>query len=288
MTPSSSPWIRDVTANSFEADVVVPSRERPVLLDFWSPSCGPCRVLGPLLEKLVEERKGQVHLAKINTDQEQELASYFGISAIPAVKVIINGQLVHEFEGLRPESELRRFLDDICPARNPEMEQAKAAERTSPARAEKLYRQVIEKEGDDHDAARLGLARMLLAQDRLDEIDPVLEPVAATGEVGEEADRIKAQVYLKRAAALLPAEAELRKRVAAEPKNAQALLDLGIVLAQQGKCPEALQALLSAAELDMKLAAGRVREVMVKVFYALGTNHPLANDYRSKLSRLLY
>jgi putative thioredoxin len=287
MTPSSSPWIRDVTADSFEADVVVPSRERPVLLDFWSPTCQPCRLMGPVLEKLVEERQGQVHLAKINTDQEQELASYFGISAVPAVKVIVNGQLVHEFEGLRPESELRQFLDAICPARNPEMEQAKAAERSSPARAEKLYRQVIEKEADG-DAARLGLARALLAQDRLDEIDPVLEPVAATGEVGEEADRIKAQIYLKRAAVLLPPEAELRKRVAAEPKNAQALLDLGIVLAWQGKYPEALQSLLSAAELDMKLAAGRVREVMVKVFYALGTNHPLANDYRSRLSRLLY
>jgi putative thioredoxin len=287
MTPPSSPWIRDVTADSFEADVVVPSRERPVLLDFWSPSCGPCRVLGPLLEKLVEERQGQVHLAKINTDEESELASYFGISAIPAVKVIFNAQLVHEFEGLRPESELRRFLDDICPARTPELDQARAAERSAPARAEKLYRQVLEKEADN-DVARLGLARTLLAQDRLDEIDPILEPVSASGESGAEADRIKAQVYLKRAAAVLPPEAELRKRVEAEPKNAQPRLDLGIVLARQGKYPESLQMLLSAAELDMKLAAGRVREVMVKVFYALGTNHPLANDHRSRLSRLLY
>ena len=287
MTPSTSPWIRDVSASSFEADVVVPSRERPVLLDFWSPSCGPCRVMGPLLEKLVEERQGQVHLAKINTDQEPELASYFGIAAIPAVKVIFNAQLVHEFEGLRPESELRRFLDDICTSRTPELDQAKTLEQSAPARAEKLYRQVLEKEADN-DAARLGLARTLLAQDRLDEIDPVLEPASATADVGTEVDRIKAMVYLKRAAALLPPEAELRKRVAAEPKNAQAHLDLGIVLARQANYPEALQMLLSAAEMDMKLATGKVREVMVKVFYAMGSNHPVANDYRARLSRLLY
>jgi putative thioredoxin len=145
---------------------------------------------------------------------------------------------------------------------------------------------VLEKDSDN-DTVRLGLARTLLAQDRLDEIEPVLEPVSA-GEAGAEVDRIKAQVYLTRAAALLPSEAELRKRIAAEPKNAQALLDLGIVLARLGKYPEALQMLLSAGELDVKLAAGRVREVMVKAFYALGSNDPLANDYRSRLSRLLY
>jgi putative thioredoxin len=287
MTSPSSPWIRDVTADSFEADVVLPSRERPVLLDFWSPSCGPCRVMGPVLEKLVEERKGQVHLAKINTDQEQELASYFGISSIPAVKVIFNGQLVHEFEGLRPESELRRFLDDICPSRNPEQDKATAMEQSAPAKAEKLYRQVLEKE-NDNDGARLGLARTLLAQDRLDEIDAALEPVSAAGDSVAESDRIKAQVYLKRAAASLPAEAELRKRVAADAKDTQARLDLGIVLARQGKYQEALDMLLSAAELNMKLATGRAREIMVQVFYALGSSHPLANNYRSRLSRLLY
>jgi putative thioredoxin len=287
MTSPASSWVRDVTADSFQADVVEPSRERPVLVDFWSPSCGPCRVLGPLLERLVNERKGQVLLAKVNTDHEQELAEYFGISSIPAVKVIFNGQLVHEFVGLRPESELRQFLDDLCPRRDPVLEQAEAAERAAPARAEALYRKALE-EQPENDGARLGLARSLLAQNRLDEIDPILEPASVEGEVGAEVERIKAQVYLDRAAQLLPDEAALRKSVAAEPKNAQARLDLGCLLARKGNYPEALAMLLSAGELDYKLAAGRVREVMVKLFYVLGSNHPLANDYRSRLSRLLY
>jgi putative thioredoxin len=284
---SPSAHVRDVTADTFNRDVVEPSHERPVLVDFWSPGCGPCRLLGPLLERLVEERNGQVLLARVNTDEEEELASYFRISAIPAVKVIFNGQLVHEFEGLLPESALRQFLDDICPPRDPALEKAKADEGADPAQAEKEYRGILA-EHPDNESARLGLARALLALERPDEIDEILEPVGAEGETGTEADRLKAQAYLLRAAAGLPDEATLQKRVAAEPANAQARLDLGRVLARKGAYPEALAMLLSAAEQDAKLAAGAVREAMVKVFYALGSNHPLANDYRSRLSRLLY
>jgi len=116
----------------------------------------------------------------------------------------------------------------------------------------------------------------------------VLEPASAEGETGTEVERIKAQVFLHRAAAGLPTEAVLRQRIAAEPKNAQAYLELGCVLARQGNYPEALAMLLAAAERDFKLASGRAREVMVKVFYALGSNHPLANDYRARLTRVLY
>jgi putative thioredoxin len=279
--------VRDVTADTFTRDVVEPSHERPVLVDFWSPGCQPCRLLGPLLERLVEERGGEVLLAKVNTDEEQELAAYFRISAIPAVKVIFNGQIIHELEGLLPESALRRFLDEIVPPRDPALEQARADEGSDPAAAEKEYRHILAEQADN-ESARLGLARALLALGRPDEIDEVLEPVGAGGEAGTEADRIKAQAWLLGKARGLPDEAALRQRVAAEPANAQARLDLGCLLASRGTFPEALALLLEAGEQDPRLATGPVREAMVKVFYALGSNHPLANDYRSRLSRLLY
>jgi putative thioredoxin len=279
--------VLDVTEANFEQEVLEVSRERPVVVDFWAPWCKPCRILGPILERLVGEREGRVILAKVNTQESPDLARYFQVSAIPAVKVFYDGQIVHEFEGLRPEPELRELFDQMAPQADPALTQARAEEMAAPDRAEQHYRDILAAQ-PDNDEVRLGLARALLAQDKLDEVAGVLEPVGAGGDAGTEADRIKAGVYLARAARDLPDEAALRAKVQAEPKDAAARLDLGIRLAARREYEPALAMLLSAAEVDFKLATGRVREVMVQVFYALGSNHPLANDYRGRLARLLY
>lgn len=285
--PASSARVIDVTEETFERDVLEASDATPVVVDFWSPSCQPCRILGPLLERLVNEREGRVLLAKVNTDQAPRLAAYFGISAIPAIKVIYQRQLVNEFEGLIPEAALRQFLDDIAPVTDPALQGARAAEDLAPAEAEARYRDLVAKEPDNLDA-RVGLARVLLGEGKLEEIAGLLEPVGSSGDLGAEADRLLARGELVRAARGLPDEAELRRRIAADPKDAAARLDLGKVLASRGGYEEALAALLEAAELDLKLATGPAREAMVQIFYALGSSHPLSNDYRSKLSRLLY
>jgi putative thioredoxin len=286
MSPGS--WVFDVTEADFEQAVLEASFERPVVVDFWAPWCGPCRALGPVLERLVNERQGDVLLAKVNTDAAPGLADYFQIQAIPAVKVFRDGRLVHEFEGALPEKALRSLLDQLTPAGPGDLvQQARAAEEARPAEAERLYRRAMEENADDP-LARVGLARVLLAQDRVDEIDTLLGPVGTEGEVGAEAQRIKAQAALRHQGPGAVDEAALRKRIAAEPKAAQPRLELGTLLAARGEYEAALAMLYSAAELDLKLAAGPVREAMVKVFYALGASHPLSNDYRSRLARLLY
>jgi putative thioredoxin len=285
--PPASPHVKDVTEANFETEVLEASEKTPVVVDFWSPSCAPCRTLGPMLERLVNERKGAVILAKVNTDDAPRLAAYFGISAIPAVKAIYQRQLVNEFEGLLPEPALREFLDQIAQAGDPELFNAQAAELAAPARAQKLYREMIAKDPDKMEA-RVGLARVLLQQGQIDEIPSILEPVGPSGDVGTAAEGILAQVNLVRNAKGLPTETALRQQIAADPKNAQAHLDLGSLLASRGDYENALAELFKAAELDVKLASGGAREVMVKIFYALGSNHPLSNEYRSKLSRLLY
>jgi putative thioredoxin len=288
MKPASSPWVKDVTEATFEADVLAASDEKPVVVDFWSPRCAPCRTLGPLLEKLTNERQGKALLAKVNTDDNPRLAAYFQIDAIPAVRVIYQRQLVHEFEGLQPEAALREFFNQIVPDdRDPALLQAQAAEESAPARAEKLYRAMLDKDAENPEA-RVGLARVLLKQERFDEIADVLEPVGTSGDLGAEAQGLLAQAKLRQGTKGLPDEKALRARVAADPSDAQARLDLGNVLAAKGDLPAALAELFAAAELDFKLAQGQARESMVKVFYAIGTNHPLANEYRSRLARLLY
>jgi putative thioredoxin len=289
MLETAADWIYDVTDADFEQRVMEESRRRPVVIDFWGPDCPPCSQLSPLLERLVAERRGQVVLAKVNVYENPALAEAFGIESIPDVKAIRDGRLILQFRGALPEVHLRTFLDRISPTEEEKaVDRAEAQETADPAAAEKSYRDVLAKDAAN-DPARIGLARVLLARNRLDEIADVLAPVAAEGEPAIEAERIKAEVELRRRAATLGIdEAEARRRLMADPKNARAELDVGILLAARGAYEEALQHLLAAAERDFKLAQGEARQTMVQVFYALGSSHPLANEYRAKLAQLLY
>jgi putative thioredoxin len=289
MSTAATKWVYDVTEAEFERDVVQASFERPVIVDFWAPWCQPCRQLGPMLERMVTERKGGVALAKVNVDRAQRLAAYFGIESIPAVKAFRDGQLVLEFEGVLPEQHLRGFFDQLgasAPAADP-LETAKALEQDDPAKAETLYRDMLAQDNENH-KARVGLARTLLAQGRTSEIAAVLEPIPAEGDVAVEAARVKASLSLQELKTGLPDERTLRQKLSLDPQNATTQYELGCVLAANGRFDEALATLLAAAERDYKLASGKVREAMVGIFYAIGTDHPLSNEYRSKLAGLLY
>jgi len=281
-------WIIHVTDADFDRLVLQASHERPVVVDFWAPWCGPCRALTPVLEKVIGEHDGEVVLAKVNVDESPTLAAKFQIQGIPLVIGFRGGKPVAEFEGVYPEASVRQFLQQLLPnAADKLATQAKALEGADPARAEQLYRQALEQDRR-HEPATLGLARVLLARGQEEEALSLLQEVGTTGPAGEEAERLRAAAALRQLARPMGDEATLRKKVEQEPNNARARYELGVALAANKKYAEALELLLSAAERDPKLASTLVREAMVKVFHLIGDRSELANDYRNKLSTLLY
>jgi len=283
-----SKWVIDVGDADFEREVLQRSQTVPVVVDFWAEWCGPCRQLGPLLEKAAADRKGALVLAKVNVDEAQQLAMYFRIESIPAVLAFKGGQPVNGFVGLISEGELKQFLDDLAgPAANDPLVEAASLEERDPKKAEHIYRGLTEKD-DQNDPARLGLARVLVATNRDDEALKVLETIPDAGEFGAEAVKLRRTVEMRKNAATAGDEAALRKKIAAEPENAQLRLELGNVLATKGQYEAALESLLKAAELDREMGRGPVRELMVKVFEIIGVRSELADRYRDRLRAMLY
>lgn len=285
MAPSAH--VFDVAETDFERDVLERSRQVPVVVDFWAPWCAPCRALGPVLEKLVNERAGTVLLAKVNVDEAQNLAMAFRIEGIPAVKAFRDGQPILEFEGVLPEEHLRQFLDRLMPSESEKrLKEASELEASNPAEAEKLYRQVLEQERGNA-AAQLGLVRVLLARGQDAEAAEILDRVAAPDQQTE-IERLRGILGLRELACEFGDEAALRKKLEKKPDDAELNHQLGCVLAAAGKHKEALDQLLAAGQHDKKLAGTKVKEAMVKVFHIIGVRSDLADEYRDKLTKILY
>jgi putative thioredoxin len=287
MPGDQSAWVFEVGTGDFEREVLQRSEKVPVVVDFWAPWCGPCQMLGPLLERLVAERQGQIVLAKLNIDEAPELAAQFGVVSIPLVIAFRHGQPVLDFLGLLPEAQIRHFLDQISPTQADRLtDQAQALEKVNPHESESLYRRALAAD-ERNEAAVVGLARVLIGRDQDEEARSLLAEAGGTGALGAEVERLNGILALRQLARGLAGEADLRRRLQAEPKKANLHYELGCVLASAGRYEEALPSLLAAAEADPGMASGKVREAMVQVFRVIGPQSPLANDYRNRLAILL-
>lgn len=283
-----SQWVVDVSSENFQEQVIVQSHQRPVVIDFWAPWCGPCLALGPKLEALAREKNGGFMLAKINTDENQELAQDFNVEGIPAVYAIKNGQMVDQFVGLIPEAELNAFIARLIPtAEEKKADQAFELEKSDPRKAESIYRELLGANPEDP-AARLGLARLLLAgTGNVQEVHQLLTGVSF-GDHIHEATRLRTILHLRETPHSDADQLAAQAKVKANSGDAEAHFTLGAVLAARGDYTAALNSLLTAAENDRELGRGKVRELMIKIFEVIGNRSQEADVFRKKLQLLLY
>jgi putative thioredoxin len=260
------------TAQNFMADVVEASSAVPVLVDFWAPWCGPCKSLMPLLDRLADDYGGRFILAKVNTDEEQQLATHFQVRSIPMVLLIYGGEVVDQFVGALPESEIRAFLDRHLPPADgsPAPEAAVAGQPSpSPERPEALASRLL----DQRDAEAAAAAIEALAADNASH--PLLGP-------------LRARLAFVQLANANPDTTALREALAHDPKNSAARHALAAHYALAWNFDTALAQWLELMQRDRKFGDEAGRRYLLMAFDVLGDQDPLVTQYRRKMASLLH
>ena len=284
----------DIGSRNFDEVVIRGSRERPVLVDFWAPWCGPCRTLGPILDKLAVEMAGRFTLVKLNTDDEQELAARYNIRGIPNVKAFVDGRVADEFTGVLPEAGVRSFLDRVIPspaAKAVAEAKARLAAKDAVGALAKLDEaHVLDPDGED---ALLTRAEALVALGRGDDAGHVLDALEAparmrTKPVRDERRLATLRARSKLAAAAAPSDLDaLALRAAATPPDLPARREYAGALAAHGEHEHALDLLLAVVEADRGSDGDAAKTAMLTIFEALGADSDLARRYRRSLAAVV-
>ena len=277
----------DVDASNYQQVVLEGSRQAPVVIDFWAPWCGPCRSLKPILEKLAEEFQGKFILAKINSDENQELAQQFGVRGIPSVKAVVNGEVVDEFSGALPESAVREFLARVIPSPAEQLRQQAAELRAGGDLAGALQTLGQASQLDvKNEQVRVDAAEILFDLNETGEAQRLLDSLSPLTQMDTRVQQLQAKLRFAEGAAEGGDATALRKTLAANPDDMQTRLDLATLLVGQGQYEAGLDELLEMVRRDRAWNDEAARKQILAVFNLLGS-HPLVPAYRRKLSSAL-
>jgi putative thioredoxin len=298
---TTSPHIKDSGLATFAADVLEASREVPVIVDFWAPWCGPCKQLGPVLEKAVMEAEGAVRLVKVNIDENPEIAQQLRIQSIPAVFAFKDGQPVDGFMGALPESQIKAFVSGLSGGGG-------GHDHGGPGHAEEVLVMAAEAfaAGDINNAAQAyghvlqddpgnpkavaGLATCYLKSGDIERAKTTLQLVRPDGAADEAIRAAEAELKLQESANQAPrGEVEvLKAKLAADANDHQTRFDLALALDSGGDRDAALNELLEIVRRDRKWNDDAARQHIVTLFEAMGPTDPRTLDARRKLSAILF
>ncbi len=284
--------VKDVTTAGFRQDVIAESMRQPVLVDFWAPWCGPCKQLGPVIERAVAATAGKVKLVKMNIDEHPQIAGQLGIQSIPAVIAFGKGQPVDGFVGALPEREVRAFIERLVgPVGDPvaealeEAEAAVAAGDTDTALA--IYAEILE--ADDANAPALaGLAKLHLDAGDAATARSVLDRATGSAATHPSVTAVRAAVDLAEQSASLGDSADLERKVQADPADHRARFDLALAMNGQNRREEAVDGLLEIIRRDRSWEEDGARKQLLQFFEAWGMTDKATLYGRRKLSGLLF
>ena len=286
-TDTSKPHVFDATTERFEPDVIQRSLQVPVLVDFWAEWCGPCKQLGPVLEKLAADYNGAFELAKVDVEAEQQLAAAFDIRSIPTVMLVKGGQLVDGFPGALPEAQLREFLrhHGIEP-----LEAAAPAEPEPPAVLDPheevmRLRKTVEAEPDDA-GHRLDLALALLATGGAREAEQLLDGLPANLATDDRAVKARARLGFSALLQDAPPPQVLRAAIDADPGDLRARHLLGVHEVVAGDTEAGLEQFLEMLRRDRGFDEGLPRRALIDAFRIIEDDE-LVGRYRRRMSSLL-
>ena len=293
---SAGDLIKDVNEDTFMADVIDASQEVPVLVDFWAPWCGPCKTMGPMLEKAVLAAKGAVRMVKVNIDDNQAIASQLRVQSIPTVYAFHKGQPVDAFQGAVPNSEIDAFVARVIEASGGEVnggltDALKSAEEMlqdgAASDAAEVFSAIIE-EDNQNVKAYSGLARAKLDLEDIEGAEAVLNGVPADISDSPEIEAVFAKIALARQALDVGPLSELEAVVAADPSNSKARFEYSQALYAADNIDEAVAQLLELFRRDSDWNDGAAKAQLFTIFDALEPNDPIVLNGRRKLSSMIF